>query len=196
MPTPKLSLTQRTNLDQESRAMLYFGASVNQLSEIFGLREADCLKKLAGLPPSAQGRQGNPLWRIRDAAPRLIRIEITPDMIDDYMKRANPKDFPAQSNKMYWDAMLQQLKYKEIVGELWYSEDVAGVARQVFQSLRMSMLLIPDMLMAETTLTERQLHLVQNVIDNALEETREKLVEELRKPSREDALAAAEDDEL
>lgn len=173
----------RKNLDQESRALIYEGASANQLADIFGMKPADVLRKLAGLEAAGYGRQSNPIWRIRDAAPRLVRIDITAEMIDTYMKRANPKDLPPATNKMFWDGMMQAIRYKERSGELWHTADVSELAGTVFQSLRMSLLLLPDLLFNETGLTDRQLEIAQTVIDNALEEARAALVVELRKPS-------------
>lgn len=187
---------QRQNLDVESRAMIYQGVSVNQLAAIFEMRPTEVLNKLAGVNPAGVSSHGNPIYKIKDAAPRLVKIPITAEMIEQYMRRANPRDYPAASNKMFWDGMMQQARYREQAGELWHSSDVVAVAGDVFQSLRMSLLLIPDMLLSEAGLNDRQMRLCQNVIDSALEETRAKLIDDLQKPGRQRSGPDAQDGEL
>jgi hypothetical protein len=181
--TLSLRPSQRSYLDTESRAMIYQGASANQLAEIFGMKVPDVMRRLAGLDPVGAGRQGNPIYRLKDAAARLVKIPITAAMIDQYMKRTNGKDLPPFVNKLYWEGVVVREKYREQAGELWTTADVSQVASDAFQSLRMSILLIPDALMNDTDLSERQMKIVQAIIDNALEELQEKLVADLKKPS-------------
>lgn len=163
--------------------MLFQGASVNQLGEMFGIRAVDVMRRLAGLTPVATGIQGNPIYKISEAAARLIKIPITEDMITTHLRRMNPKDLPPLLSKLFWDAMQSRAKYREQAGELWLSTDVLAVASEAFQSLRMSLLLIPDMLRDETEISEPQVLLVQGVIDDALEAARVRLVDDVRKPS-------------
>lgn len=170
---------QRQYLDTESRAMIYSGCSTTQLAEIFNMKAPDVSRRLAGVDPVGVGRQGNPLYRISEAAARLIRIPVTPEMITAHLRRMNPKDLPSLLNKIFWEGLTARRKYQEIASELWHTADVALVASEAFQSLRMSILLIPDALMNETELSERQLKIVQSMIDNALEEARERLINRL-----------------
>jgi hypothetical protein len=181
--TLTLRPSERSYLDTESRAMIFQGCSVNQLAEIFGMKTPDVMRRLAGLDPVGVGRQGNPIYRLKDAAARLVKIPITAEMIDQYMKRTNGKDLPPFVNKLYWEGVVVREKYREQAGELWTTADVSQVAADAFQSLRMSVLLIPDALVNDTDLNERQMKIVQAIIDNALEESREKLVGHLSKPS-------------
>lgn len=181
--TDPLDVSKRTYLDNESRAIIYHGASVNQLAEIFNTRVPDVMRRLAGLDPVGVGRQGNPIYKISDAASKLIKIPITEQMITDHLRRMNPKELPPLLSKLFWDAMKVRAQYREQAGELWLSTDVLSAASEAFQSLRMSLLLIPDMLRDETEITETQVLLVQKVIDEALEVARERLVSNFGKPN-------------
>jgi Protein of unknown function (DUF1441) len=196
MATPPLKMAERGNLDSESRAMIYDGVSVNQLAVIFGIRANDVAERLGGVRSVGVGRQGNPLYRIADAAARLVKIPVTEEMIIQYMEKLNPKNLPPLLNKLFWDSMIQRRKYGELVGEMWLTSDVIKVASETFQSLRMSLLLIPDALVSETELTERQTKIVQEVIDTALDDMRERLVERLNKPSGGASVAEADDEPL
>ena len=163
--------------------MLYDGISVNQLGVVFNMRANDVAKKLGGLQSVGIGRQGNPLYTIAEAAPRLVKVPVTDAMIARYVQTINPKSLPPLLSQLFWQAMASRRKYEELAGDLWLTSDVIKVASETFQSLRMSLLLIPDALMNETELTERQMRIVQEVIDTALDDMREKLVERLAKPS-------------
>jgi hypothetical protein len=117
-------------------------------------------------------------------------------MIHSHMERMNPKDFPPALSKMFWEGMATRRRYEEQVGDMWTTTDVMTIAGETFQSLRMSLLLIPDALFNETELSEVQMKIVQDVIDNNLEMARERLVNDLRKPSRLGPGATPEEGEL
>jgi len=191
--TKSLSTDQRVNLDAESRALLYQGASVNQLSLIFRMKTPDVARRLGDLKAIGTGRQNNPLYDIADAAARLIKVPVTPEMIDVYMRRVNPKDLPPITNKILWEGLAARRRYEEQVGDLWSTTDVIKVASDAFQSLRMSFLLIPDILRDETGLTETQFKRVQDIVDTALEDARMKLIDEFQKKDDETQMLSPED---
>lgn len=183
MPEAK-SISERVNLDTESRAIIYQGASVNQLAEIFRMKTPDVMRKVAGLPSVGTGRQNNPLYELREAAARLIKVPVEPGMIDSYMRRINGRDLPPILNKLYWEGKLSRDRYLEKANELWFTEDIIRVASDAFQSVRMSIMLLPDVLRNEAGLNERQFSLAQRVVDETLEGCRVKLVADLRKPNQ------------
>jgi len=183
MPAAK-PISERVNLDTESRAIIYQGASVNQLGEIFRMKTPDIARRLGDLQPVGVGRQNNPLYELREAAQRLIPMPVTPEMIDLYMRRVNGRDLPPILNKLYWEGKLSRDRYLERSNELWFTEDVSRVAAESFQSIRMSIMLIPDVLREESDLNERQFRMVQRIVDDALEAARVRLIADLRKPDQ------------
>jgi hypothetical protein len=78
---------------------------------------------------------------------------------------------------------------------MWLTPDILQGASDAFQSLRMSLLLIPDQLRAVTDISDAQLHTVQNVIDTALEAARVRLIDDFRKPDGSRSRSFAEEDE-
>lgn len=196
MPTRVLRPGERAYLDTDSRAMIFHGCSTKQLGEIFGLKEPDVMRKLAGINAVGSGKQGNPLYRIRDAAPLLVKIPITPEMIEHYMVSSNPKNLPPATNAMFWQGMMTRRNYEEKTGDLWHTSDVSQVASDAFQSLRMSLLLIPDNISEKTELNEEQRRMVQAIVDSALEEARERLISDLRKPGGRGPRPSSEEGDL
>jgi Protein of unknown function (DUF1441) len=192
----KLSLDQRQNLDTESRAIIYQGASVSQLADLFHKKTPDVMRLLGDLKPVGVGRQNNPIYDVAEAAARLIKIPVSPEMIDAYMRRVNHAHLPPLVGKAYWDGKLSRERYLEHVNDLWNTEDVIRVASEVFQSIRMSLMLIPDVLRDESGLTEGQFRTVQKIVDDALEGSRARLVTDLRKPDELRPGPSAEDGPL
>lgn len=193
--TQSLRPSQRAYLDDESRAMIFQGASVNQLSELFKVRAVDVMRRVADLKPVGKGRQGNPIYNVAEAAMRLVKIQVTDDMIKAHLLRMNPKDLPPLLSKLFWDSMIVRRKYEELAGEMWLTADVMTVASEAFQSIRTSLLLLSDMLRDETEISEAQIALVQRVIDNGLEQLHERLVSDFRKPRQSRSRSVAEEDE-
>jgi hypothetical protein len=179
--TKSLPIDQRQNLDAESRAIIYQGASVNQLAEIFRLKTPDVARRLGDLKPVGAGRQNNPIYNLAEAAARLVKIQVSPELLDRYMRTINHAHLPPLVAKAYWDGKIAREKYREQANELWNTEDVIRVASDVFQSLRMSLMLIPDVLRDESNLSEGQFKTVQKIVDDALEAARVRLVIDLRK---------------
>lgn len=187
---------KRVNLDPESQAIIYQGASANQLGVLFGMKPSDVQRRLGDLLPVATGRQGNPLYKVADAAPRLIRWEPTPGMIDSYMKNVNHTQLPPMVNKFYWQALRERERYRLEADELWHTEDVVRAAGDTFQSLRMSLMLVPDILRDEADLNESQFRIVQRIIDDSLEGARARLVTDLRKSGPERSGSEGEEGEV
>lgn len=194
--TERKSISERTNLDTESRGLIYQGASVSQLAEMFQMKTPDVMRRLGDLEPVGYGRQNNPIYRVKDAAARLIKLQVTPDAIDDYMRRVNHAHLPPLVSKAYWDGKQARDRYLERANELWHTEDVVRISSEAFQSLRMSLMLIPDVLKDETGLTEKQFNAVQKIVDEALEAARVRLVTDLRKPDSERSGSEGEDGPL
>ena len=174
----------RVNLDVESRAIIFAGASVNQLAAIFRSKPDLIQRRLGDLRAVGTGRQGNPLYDLAEAAARLVPPEITPDMIDTYMRRVNHSRLPAMVSKHYWEGKRTRDRYLEMVDELWFTDDVLRVASDSFQALRMSLMLLPDMLRDSSKLDDEQFRTVQRMIDNTIEELSARLITALTKPGR------------
>jgi hypothetical protein len=190
-----LKMAAGTRYNLRDRGIIFQGATVTQFAEMFNMKRQIVERRLSGCP-KAGIVNGTALYHIKDAAPLLIRVKLTDEMVYETLKRADPKDFPAFTNKMFWEGMGVRRKYEEQVGDLWHSSDVAAVASASFNAIRMSLLLLPDELTDTAGLNERQRGIVQGIIDNALEGCRVALIDELRKPSRSGPEPSPEEGEI
>ncbi len=178
------------------RSVIYQGCTVTQLGEMFHMKRQIVERRLASCPKSGTNSQGTALYQVGDAAQYLVRVELTDEMVYETLRRADPKDFPAFTNKMFWEGMGVRRKYEEQVGDLWHTSDVAAVASASFNAIRMALLLLPDELTDTAGLNERQRTIVQQIMDQTLEGCRDALVKELRKPNRPGLESPTEDGEI
>lgn len=186
---------QRVNLDPESRGIIFQGASANQLASLWRTKPDDIYRRLGDLAPVGMGRQGNPIYDVAEAAARLVKPEITWEMIDTYMRRVNHAHLPPMTSKFYWQGKKERDRYLETVDELWFTDDIVRVAADAFQTLRMSLILLPDVLREEAGLRDNQFRFVQRIIDDAIEDLGARLTAALGKPGRNQAGPGLEEEE-
>jgi len=172
------------NLDLESRGAIYQGVSVPQLRAIFNLKDEDVMRRLGDLQPVGTGRMNNPIYNLAQAAARIVRPRITPEAIDAYMRTANPASLPPMVSKHYWEGLRTRERYREEVDELWYTEDVMRLLSETFQTIRATLVLLPDTMRGREDMTEAQFRFVQRLVDDMIEDVRVRLVGDPAKPSR------------
>jgi Protein of unknown function (DUF1441) len=151
------------------------GATITDLSQLFGLDRTDIRKRIAGIAP-LPGRSGIDMWRVRDVASRLVKFD---DSMTDLIAKilaTHHTDLPKMLSKEFWYGQNQRLKYLQAVGELWDTSAVVELASEVFKVLRLSLMLAQDTVERETGLTPKQREIIENLMHEALNDAREKLV--------------------
>jgi len=164
-------------LDDESRAILYEGCSLSQLSTIFDLDNREIARKLHGLSPCGE-RMGYPIYKLAEAAPYLVppnKRDVT-----EAVKRMSPKDLPPALTKEFWAGQHARLKFEEDQGDVWRTADVIETFSEVFKTLRMSILLMRDQVERQTELSDAQRDIIQDLIDGVLNELAESLTKRFK----------------
>jgi len=170
------------------------GANVTELAALFRMDRKDIRKRLEGLPPTGK-RENSDTWRIRDAAPKLIKFDESMTDLISQVLATHHTDLPKMLSKEFWYGQNQRLRYLRDVGDLWDTQAVVELASEVFKTLRLSLMLAADAVERETGLSVRQREIVENLMHEALNEAREKLVvnlDHLRKNSSGKAFAPKE----
>lgn len=153
-------------VDTDTRAMLFQGLTVAQLAVAFGLGPQVVARRLVAVEPS--GRRGRfSTYKLKEAAPFLVEAQ---GDIEERIKRMNHRDLPPQLAKEFWTALRARQAYEEAERDLWRTSDVMATLADAFKALRMSLLLMPDTLEREATLSETQRERLQTIIDTALED--------------------------
>jgi hypothetical protein len=151
--------------------MLEQGMTARQLARAFSMDTTAVARRLSAVVPSGQ-RDGQHIWRLRDAAPELCAPPA--DMVARVI-RMNHTDLPPKLRKEYWDGQKAQLAVLNEEGRIWRSDAVLSYVGAAFRSIRMQVALIPDVLAKRAELTDEQAQIVQEAVDGCLAEIRVQL---------------------
>lgn len=175
-------------MDRESKVVLFQGASVSQLGTLFARDNRTIAAKIQALEPAGY-RGGFPVYAIRDAAPYLVKP--SGDM-EEYLKKMKPEDLPPELNKAFWAGQRERNRFLEENGELWHTEKVLEVLGQAFSSLRLNMELMQDTVEEQTSFSDQQRTLLQELVDAALGKCREDLISQFGGPDGDEGLSEDE----
>lgn len=165
--------TSRNNNDEPTRAMLYEGATVNQLGVIFGKNNTEIAAKMRHVAPSGM-RSGYPIYKIADAAAVLVKPTVD---VETYIAKMGIKDFPLALQKDYYAALLARLRFEREQGVVFHVEKVQQWMAEAFKVVRMRLLLAPDEAEREGKLKGESLKWFRDYIDGTLRGIRSALDE-------------------
>lgn len=152
----------------------YAGWTLNEIAIIFNMDRRTIIPRISNVAPC--GKRGKiDLYQIRDVAPYLVKPA---GDIESYIRKMRPNDLPAVLQKEYWNGQRAKQAYMEKNGDLWVTDKVVEVLSQVFQTLKMSLLLIPDAIERRSTLSDTQQQELRDQIDTALAQTRQALIDQ------------------
>lgn len=160
-------------MDDETKGLLYEGASISQLGRLFGMDNRTVTAKLGTkLQPNGK-RAGHPIYSVKDAAPFLVEQDISLDDLEKvaaYVQQLDPSRLPRMLTKEFWQAMTNKQRYEEKAGDLWPTERVIEVFGDLAKALRMPLVLARDTINNQVELTPRQHQILSEIIDGILED--------------------------
>lgn len=144
------------------------GASIRQISLLFEVHRdvvAEAIRD-GNVQPTGD-RAGNPVYRVVDVAPYLVR----PVSSGQKVQRRS-----ASTEKDYWDAQLKRQKFLENAGDLWRTEKVIDVLAEIFKHLRESIVVFLDTMEHESGLPPAQIDRTKAFGDALMQNMHDKLV--------------------
>ena len=182
----------RVRHDDETRSILYDGASINQIAAMFGMTNTEVARKLRTLAPSGE-RSGYPIYKVGEAASYLVRPRVN---IEAYVRKMGVRDLPPALQKDLWAAMNGQLKFEEAQGDVWRTERVHRFVAEAFKTVRMTLLLAPDNAERDGRMSPEFYEWFRSFIDQTLTSLHENMVEAMKDmPSLEPGVVDYEADE-
>ncbi len=167
--------------DEESNAIIYQGATMAQICQIFGMDARDVKPKINGHVTPCGKRKGREIYSIKEVAAYLCP---PPYDIDEFVQRMSIADLPSILRKEFWAGLRSRQLYEKEAAELWPTSEVVDMVSALFKTIRMSLLLTRETVERETELTDRQRDIVLRVIDNALEDAHAKITSQFAKTKR------------
>lgn len=158
--------------DDETKALLFEGASISQLGRLFGMDNRNVASKIHAVDPVGR-RAGNPIYAVKDVAPYLVETQLDINDIEvviAYVRKLNHTNLPKMLTKEFWAAMTAKQRYEENAGDLWRTENVVEAYSQLVNTIRMPLVLAIDTVQGEVELSDRQRKIMTAIIDNLLGE--------------------------
>lgn len=162
---------------REARREVTSAVSASTLGTIFGTSTEKVRERIGHLTPVAEFN-GAPLYRIRDAAPYLVR----PAGIDleEVVRGLKPAQLPTALQKDFWAAQISRQKYEAEAGQLWYTDKVRVALGDIFKVIRQRVMQFSDTVDRQAGLTVPQRRLITELSDGLLEEMHTAIVEHFK----------------
>lgn len=151
-------------------------ATMAQLGQLFETDAKTLPKRLRGLRPAGQ-RSNTSTYKIREAAARIVKPGYA---IEHYLRTMNHSELPPLLTKEYWNGQRARQIYEENAGDLWRTMEVVEGYAEAFKTLRMSLLLVADGVDRESELSEKQRAVIKRMIDGAIDDLREKMIDRFK----------------
>lgn len=148
-------------------------ANQTQLAQLFKRDPKSMARLLDGLAPAGE-RRGFKVYSIAEAAQRLVKPGYE---IEDYLRRMHQSDLPPLVGKEFWNGQRARQAFEENEGDLWRTAEMVAVFAEAAQTCRTSLLLMGDALEREEELTDTVRATVEGLIDGAIKDMQEALVE-------------------
>ena len=159
-------------MDEETKGLLFEGASISQLGKLFGMDNRTVQSKITGIEPCGR-RAGHPIYAVKEAAPFLVETQLDIDDIEQvitYVRKLNHTNLPKMLTKEFWAAMTAKQKFEENAGDLWRTDHVSEVFADLVKAIRIPLVLAHDTIANEMELSDNQRSALTHIIDGLLEE--------------------------
>lgn len=179
-------MVKKTELNDTTRAILYDGANLSELTSLFGMDHRVLVEKLhkGGCKPCGK-RNGADIYSVRDVAPYIVRPAYD---IEQYIKRMHHNDLPKHLTKEFWAGLKSRQDYEHREGNLWETARVISVIGGLLKLVKMSVRLMGDAVDRQAELTPRQRQIIKSQCDGMLEELYRTVMETFKKQPTNEAV--------
>lgn len=167
-----------STLDDKSKAILYEGANLSEMAILFKRDERTLKRLMHGIEPIGK-RYNAPIYDVAKVAARMTKM--TPEQVDQAIRRLNHADLPHMLTKEYWSGQRSKQEYLLREGDLWPTAKVIEKASEMVKVLAMELNLLSDGVERSTELTDKQREILMNLVDGAKNNMLKKLRENFGK---------------
>lgn len=163
--------------DNTTRAILYDGANLSQLGELFRMDHRSIVAKIHKCKPVGS-RNGADIYAVHEVAPYLVKPAYD---IETYIKKMHHNDLPKMLTKEFWAGQRSRQEFEQREGNLWPTARVVEVVGGLMKLVKMSVRLNADAVDRQAELTDRQRGIVKSLGDGMLETLYATVIEEFSK---------------
>ena len=163
---------------EDELALIHHGATVTDLTFMFGGSQNDIHKKIAGVVRPCSPKHATPVrYKIRDVAPYLVDQRMSAADIEAAIRKMTPAKLPPALQDAFWKAMTSRLNYEERRDQLWSTERVVKILGEAFQPIALTIRMMEDTVAQETELTPEQREVIQKICDSMLRSLQSSLID-------------------
>lgn len=184
--------------NDESRSIIYEGATLTQLGAIFKMDHRTLVRKLqdGNVKPCKVTKnirnQDVELYSISEAAVHLVKPIID---VEKYVTTMDHRDLPKMLTKEYWAGQRSRQMYEENAGLLWRTEKVVEEVGELMKLFKMNTLLLNDAVERQTELSERQREIIRSLANGTLKDLVKRIEDKFKTVAPDVELQEAEDNE-
>lgn len=163
---------------EDELALIHHGATVTDLTFMFGGSQNDIHKKIAGVVRPCSPKHATPVrYRIRDVAPYLVEQRMSAADVEAAIRKMTPAKLPPALQDAFWKAMTSRLNYEERRDQLWSRTRVIQVLGEAFKPVSLTIRMMEDTVAQETELTPEQRKIIQDICDTLLRSLQTSLID-------------------
>lgn len=151
-------------------------ATVAQIAQLFNTDAKTLPRRMKGLVPKGT-RKGYKVFNIAEAASRII----TPGYeIEEFIRQMSPQEMPVLLSKEFWNGQNARINYEKALGNLWPTEDVVAALGEFANTVRITLLLVPDDVDREIGVTDGQRDIVRRIMHAAVDTLKKNIAERFK----------------
>ncbi len=165
--------------NDESKDILYQGASLSQLSTLFKRDNRTTAKKIHGKIKPVGMRLGQPIFSVAEAAPYLCPPNFS---IQEYVDTMSVADLPTELSKEFWAGMRSRQLFEREQGLLLPIGVVKDVIGAHNKAVRERILLTKESVERQADLSDRAKVILVDTLDTVLSDIRDAILREFPDP--------------
>jgi hypothetical protein len=169
-------------IDEESRALIFQGLSLNQMALLLEMdREAlrNAINRYSIKPCGT--RNGAHTYRVKDVVPYVVKPGYD---IEEKIRTMHHSDLPKMLQKEFWAGQRSKQIYMEEAGDLWRTAKVVDAMGKVFKLVKMNLNLMTDQVDRSSQLSEAQRKIIKDLTDATLLDITKTIERDFKEPER------------
>lgn len=166
-----------------SDAMLYEGANLSQMCQLFRMDQRTLKARMYGIAACGE-RNGVPIYPVHEVVKKLYTP--TEKQFIEMIPRLRHQDLPKELTKEFWAGLKSRQGYELTAGQLWKTEEVVAALGDVLKLVKMNAQLFVDEIERTTELSDKQRGIISERVKALLLATQRSVTDHCDKKRTED----------
>lgn len=171
--------------DLATTQILHEGATEAQIALLFAAHQNLVKRAILKVKPCGT-RLGRNIYKVSEVAPYVVRPDVTPEMIKEFVEQSDIHALPPIFRKEYWAGMRMKQDFDIKAGDLWSTKKVVESVGKLVKLINLATRLMIDSVEREVELTPAQRKIIKRTSDGMLNDLQRLVREGFDKPEGEE----------